>query len=80
MTTYEAIRNLHILAGTIALAAFWTAASLRKGSGAHVNVGRVFMVAMAVIAVTGVPLALALFARGPARHRERCCSISSSSP
>jgi hypothetical protein len=64
MTTYEAVRNLHIFAGTIALASFWTAAWLRKGSGAHLNVGRVFMVAMATIAVTGVPLALAILARG----------------
>ena len=64
MTTYELVRNVHILAGVIALAAFWTAASLRKGSPAHLTVGRVFMIAMSVIAVTGLPLALAAFARG----------------
>jgi hypothetical protein len=64
MTTYEAIRNLHILAGTLALAAFWTSAWLRKGSGSHINVGRVFMIAMAAVATTGVPLAAAMFMRG----------------
>jgi hypothetical protein len=64
MTTYEAIRNLHVLAGTIALAAFWTAAWLRKGSGSHVNIGRAFMIAMAAVAITAVPLAVAMFMRG----------------
>jgi hypothetical protein len=64
MTTYELVRNAHILAGVIALASFWTAASLRKGSPAHLNVGRTFMIAMTAIAFTGVPLALAAFARG----------------
>lgn len=64
MTTYELVRNVHILAGVIALATFWTTASLRKGSPAHVDVGRVFMIAMTVISVTGVPLALFAFARG----------------
>jgi hypothetical protein len=64
MTTYELVRNVHILAGVIALATFWTAASLRKGSPAHLTVGRTFMIAMTVIALTGVPLALAAFARG----------------
>jgi hypothetical protein len=64
MTTYELVRNVHILAGVIALATFWTAASLRKGSPAHLNVGRAFMIAMTVISVTGVPLALFAFARG----------------
>jgi hypothetical protein len=64
MTTYELVRNVHILAGTIALATFWTAAMLRKGSPAHINVGRTFMIAMTAIALTGVPLALSAFARG----------------
>lgn len=64
MTTFEFVRNVHIVAGVIALATFWTAASLRKGSPAHLNVGRTFMIAMTVIALTGVPLALSAFARG----------------
>jgi hypothetical protein len=64
MTAYELARNVHILAGVIALASFWTAASLRKGSPAHLFVGRTFMLAMSAIAATAVPLALAAFARG----------------
>lgn len=64
MTSYDIIRNLHILAGTVALAGFWTAATLRKGHGAHPIVGRVFMTAMASVAATGVPLAIFILLRG----------------
>jgi hypothetical protein len=64
MTFYDAIRYVHILAGAIALAAFWTAAILRKGSPAHRGVGRTFMVTMLALSVTGVVIALAAFRRG----------------
>src|SRR5262245_41366582 len=64
MTLYDAIRDIHIIAGTIALATFWTAATLRKGSAGHRIVGRTYLISMAVIAVTGVYIALAAFERG----------------
>jgi hypothetical protein len=64
MTLYDTIRYAHILAGTIALATFWTAATLRKGSGAHRGVGLTFMVTMLVLSATGVVIALAAFRRG----------------
>jgi hypothetical protein len=64
MTLYDAVRDVHILAGTIALATFWTAATLRKGSGAHRGVGITFMSAMLVLSATGVLIALAVFRRG----------------
>lgn len=64
MTIYDVIRCTHIFAGTIALASFWTAATLRKGSGGHRTVGQTFLIAMAVVALTGVGLAAAAFGRG----------------
>jgi hypothetical protein len=64
MTLYDAILYVHILAGTIALATFWTAATLRKGSGAHRGVGSTFMITMLVLSATGILIALAAFRRG----------------
>ena len=64
MTTYDVIRYLHIFAGTIALATFWTAATLRKGSDRHRSVGRTFMVTISVLSVTGVLIALATLRNG----------------
>ena len=64
MTLYDAIRYLHIGAGTIALATFWTAATLRKGSDAHRVVGRTFMIMIAVLSATGVVIALNAFRTG----------------
>src|ERR1044071_3063450 len=64
MNIDDGIRFLHVGAGAIALAAFWTAATLRKGSDAHRSVGRTFMLAIAVVALTGIPIALAAFRRG----------------
>jgi uncharacterized membrane protein len=64
MTLYRMILSVHILAGTIALASFWTAATLRKGSGKHRAVGQTFLLAMLVVAVSGVYIASAALARG----------------
>jgi hypothetical protein len=64
MTLYDAIRDLHITAGAIALATFWSAASLRKGSSAHRIVGRTYLVSMAMIATTGVYIALNALTHG----------------
>jgi hypothetical protein len=63
MIAYDAIRYIHILAGTTALAAFWTAATLRKGSGGHRIVGQTFLISMGLISLTGVFIALAAFSR-----------------
>jgi hypothetical protein len=64
MAMYDVIRYTHIFAGTVALASFWTAAVLRKGGGSHRTVGRTFLVSMAVVALTGVFIALAAFRQG----------------
>lgn len=64
MTLYTTIRDIHILAGMVALATFWTAATLRKGSSAHRIVGRTYLIAMAVISVSGIYIALNAFTQG----------------
>ena len=58
MPGYPFFVALHVLCGTVALIAFWSAAALRKGSPRHRLAGRVFLVAMCGILATGVPLAL----------------------
>jgi hypothetical protein len=64
MTIYDAIRDIHIFAGTIALAAFWTAATLRKGSTGHRLVGRTFLISMLMVSITGVAIAVVALSRG----------------
>lgn len=57
MPAYAAFLVLHIVAGSIALLAFWSAALLRKGSPRHRLVGKVFLLSMCGILATGVVLA-----------------------
>lgn len=55
---------LHIAAGTVALATFWTAGLVRKGTPLHRRVGQVYLLAMLGIVLTGIPLVLQVIARG----------------
>jgi len=64
MTFYEITRNLHIIGGTVALIAFWWTWAMRKGTSRHRLIGRIYLVAIAFIIVTAVPLALGAFERG----------------
>lgn len=64
MTTYEIVKYAHASIGLLALATFWIAAFARKGSPLHVGVGRVYLVTMAAIVVTAVPLVAARFLEG----------------
>ena len=64
MPAYAVFLALHILAGTIALLAFWGAAALRKGSPRHRLVGRVFLLAMCGILASGLVLAAQRFLDG----------------
>lgn len=59
MNAYSMLVAVHVLVGAVALAAFWTAGLLRKGTPAHRAVGRVYLLAMAGIIVTGAPMAVA---------------------
>lgn len=46
----------HALAGTIALATFWTAGLSRKGSSLHKAAGKIYLLAMIGVVLTAVPL------------------------
>src|SRR5512145_1458406 len=65
-TFYRLALLAHLVAGSVALACFWTAAWLRKGSARHRTVGGVFLLAMVVVLASGVPLVAALVKRGEA--------------
>lgn len=58
MAGYSFYVLLHVAAGTLALVTFWLAAALRKGSTNHRLVGRVYLLAMATVVVSGVPLVI----------------------
>jgi hypothetical protein len=57
---YRLVLGLHIVAGFIGLAAFWTPAIARKGGVTHIRVGRVFFWATCVVAGTGAMMATLL--------------------
>lgn len=56
MPGYTLYVLLHVTAGTLALVTFWVAAVLRKGSPNHRLAGRAYLLAMAAVLVSGVPL------------------------
>jgi hypothetical protein len=58
MSAYSMFVALHVAAGTLALVAFWTTATLRKGSSRHRHAGRFYLLAMLVVIASGVPLTL----------------------
>ena len=64
MDSYRIALYLHLASGAVALAAFWTAAALRKGSPRHRRAGQVFLLAMLGVLASGVPLVSALTDRG----------------
>lgn len=64
MDAYRWFLLAHVAAGTVALATFWANALMRKGTPLHRRIGRIYLLAMLVVLASGVPLVLALFARG----------------
>lgn len=64
MTVYEIVKYAHASIGVLALATYWIAAFARKGSPLHVGVGRVYLVTMAAIVATAIPLVAARFLEG----------------
>ncbi|WP_132862300.1 hypothetical protein [Stenotrophomonas sp. ATCM1_4] len=56
MPGYSLIVMLHVVAGVVALAGFWAAALMKKGSPRHRLLGKVYLGAMAAIVVTAVPI------------------------
>jgi hypothetical protein len=66
MNTYQMLVAVHAGIGTVALASFWGAALLRKGSPAHRRAGQAFLLAMCGILATAAPMAVyAWVHRGP---------------
>ena len=57
MTPYQLLVAAHAGIGVIALASFWSAAFLRKGSPWHRRSGQAFLLAMTGILATGIPMA-----------------------
>lgn len=64
MEVYALVRYSHVAAGVVALAAYWTAALLRKGSRNHRRTGQAYLLAMTVVLVSALPLASRAFANG----------------
>lgn len=64
MPAYPAIVSTHLVLGCVALATFWAAALLKKGSPRHRQVGRIYLLAMVGILLTGVPLTVRRFLDG----------------
>lgn len=56
MIGYTYFVAVHGALGVIALITFWSAAMFKKGSPKHRAVGKVFLLAMAGIVVSGIPL------------------------
>ena len=55
---YQALLKSHMIAGLLALPIFWIPALTKKGSPIHRRTGRWFLILMAFVAATGLPLAL----------------------
>lgn len=61
---YQALLKSHMIAGLLALPIFWIPALAKKGSPIHRRAGRWFLILMAFVAATGLPLALRFVAMG----------------
>ncbi|MEO8011376.1 MAG: hypothetical protein ABI650_07000 [Dokdonella sp.] len=61
---YQTLVAVHGAIGAVGLLCFWSALSLKKGSGAHRLAGRVYLLAMLGICVTGAPMAISRFVEG----------------
>ena len=64
MTAYSLLVAAHVSVGVVALATYWSAAVLRKGSALHRRAGQVYLLSMCGIVLTGGPLALVRWVEG----------------
>ncbi|MDX1455640.1 MAG: hypothetical protein R3217_09310 [Gammaproteobacteria bacterium] len=53
---YTLFLKTHMVAGLAALAVFWLPALTKKGSPVHRKAGKWFVIAMTIVAITGIPL------------------------
>jgi hypothetical protein len=56
MSLYPILAFLHVAAGVVALATFWTAGFAKKGRPLHRRAGQVYFAAMAALIVVAVPM------------------------
>lgn len=61
---YTLFIETHMIAGITALIVFWLPALTKKGSPIHRKAGKWFVVAMSIVAITGVPLTIRFLAVG----------------
>lgn len=71
LNTYRFVLTLHVMAGLIGLAAFWTPALARKGGVTHMRAGRIFYWCTCAIACTGIVMAALLVGAPLAVHPPR---------
>ncbi|KRA17014.1 hypothetical protein [Lysobacter sp. Root604] len=64
MTAYSILVAAHGSIGVLALATFWAAAALRKGSALHRRFGQAYLLAMLGILITAVPMAVVRYLQG----------------
>ncbi len=55
---YSSLALAHVSVGCIALLTYWTAALAKKGGQLHLRAGRIYLLAMLGIIVTGLPLTI----------------------
>jgi hypothetical protein len=60
MFTYEHLRYLHVVVGSVALIAACAALIVKKGGGAHRAFGKAFVISMTVVFVTAVTMSTLL--------------------
>lgn len=58
--SYETLVGVHLIAGTVALVAFWVQMPLRKAGARHRVVGRIYLLAMGIVVVTAIPMTVVL--------------------
>ena len=64
MELYSLVRFAHVALGVAALGSYWTAGFAKKGSPLHRAAGKVFMLAMCGIVLSGAGFAVQRFATG----------------
>jgi len=62
MAWYTNTATIHGLIGALALLTFWTAGLSKKGSPVHKFAGKIYLLAMTGIILTGVPMAISMLA------------------
>lgn len=63
MEHYDIIKYVHAAFGAVALATFWLSGLSRKGSAVHKASGKIYLLVMTGIILSGVPMTISFFNR-----------------